>query len=69
MGYSPRYRIWTSEWPNHESETDSEEAIDREKRRCKERGDYYGYIRDTHTGQKKQFGEWPAEPARTEEGQ
>jgi hypothetical protein len=46
MGYSPRYRIWSSEWSDHKSETDSQEAIDREKRRCKDRGDYYGYIQD-----------------------
>lgn len=71
MGYSPRYRIWTSEWPNQTAETDSQEAIDREKRRCAERGGYYGYVLDTHTRDVEKFGVWTerAGSRRSKEGE
>jgi len=55
MGYSPRYHIYTSEFPGHHSETDDWGCVESEMKRCKDRGDYNGVAIDTHTGKKTHF--------------
>jgi hypothetical protein len=55
MGYSPRYHMTTSEWPNQHSETDDWQVIAREISRCQDRGDYTGFVIDTHTGKRTDF--------------
>lgn len=59
MGYSPRYHFYTSQWPNHHSETDDWAVIEREIKSARESGstpaDYSGYVIDTHTGKRTDF--------------
>lgn len=56
MGYSPRYHYTTSEWPNHHTETDDWNNIAKEISRCQYRGGYTGFVIDTHTGKRIDFG-------------
>lgn len=62
MGYSPRYHTTTSHYPNQHSETDDWQIVAGTISDCQYRGDYTGFVIDTHTGERTNFGPKGIEP-------